>query len=1409
MIRIINIPSLLILSLILFITYNSFPQSKEINFEHLSVEDGLPTNSTWDITQDYLGFMWFITSNGIVKYDGYEFTIYQSDQNDPNSIYVSDGASLYEDKSHNLWIALVNGMSLYNREADNFTNYLNDPEAEETNTNVFYDIIEDNTGTLWVGTLNRLLKLVKHPEKLISDQNIIEKSYIHDPEDSTSIVSNCVYRLYEDRSGILWLATDKGLCKYNKETDDFTTYRVNRKDHYNYNRMYSILEDSKNNFWIGTIGGGLAKFDRKKCEFDFISFTNYRDYNPELPISKYTANNLQRSILEDYDGTLWITTTGAGLINFNPSTKKFSLVVHDPSNPHSLSSGGDLTYTLYRDHSNAYWVSSRQGGINKFSKEIQFKHVKNYQTDKNGLGNRPITYIYEDKEGIIWIGTSGGILNKFNSRTSEFTQFRIGLEDINLINSNYIRCIYEDKDGLLWIGTQLTGLYKFDKKTGKFTSIIPVYKDARGRINYITVTSIIEDISGRLWIGSEGLALCEINKINGEIYYHNKYNYESGMVDSISTKSIYDMYMDKEGILWFVSQFGSLNRYNPATGYGKKYKFDMLSGDYVFFSIYEDRQNRIWIGRNSGGLLRFDKKSESYKIYRTGDGLPDETVGAILEDDNGYLWMRTGTSICRFNPENETFKIVYRLYQGFQKFNCWRAWKSKLTCEMYFPGDDGFYVFHPDSIKDNLVPPKIVLTDFLISDERVHIGNDSPLKKHISLADEVVLEHWQNDFSIEFASLHYTNPASNQHKYKLTGYDDDWKTADANRLAKYTNMSPGEYVFRAIGSNSDGIWNEEGASLKIIILPPWWATTWAYFTYALLIIGLIYFVWRMQLRRVKIKHEYEMSKFEAEKMHEVDEMKNRFFANLSHEFRTPLTLIFGPTKDIIEKTKELKTKENAGIIKRNASKLYSLVNQLLDLSKLEAGKMKLETIEQNIIPLLKGYVLSFSSLAERKKIELKFNTVEEDLKAYIDKDKLEKIVNNLLSNAFKFTPEGGKIVVSVSKPTPMSPPGRGIKGVGHKGEVVEISVSDNGIGIAKERLDKIFNRFYQVDGSHTRESEGTGIGLSLTKELVELHKGKIEVESEYGRGTTFTVLLPLGKGHLEPEEIVEKELSEEVKVAAEEAELIPETERKKEKLEIDVLLATDKKLLLIVEDNPDVRSYIISHLEEEYRILEAANGEEGLREALEHFPELIISDVMMPKMDGFGLCNKLKTDERTSHIPVILLTAKATDKDKIVGYETGADDYIMKPFDSGVLKVRIKNLIDQRRKLREQFRKEGLIEIEDKEITSIDKKFLQNVLQTINKYLSDTSFGVEMLANEISMSRRNLDRKLVSLTGDPPSDLIRRVRLTQAAKLIAQKFGNISEIAMEVGFSNPAYFSKCFSEQFGLSPSEYKTDHSK
>jgi CheY-like chemotaxis protein/nitrogen-specific signal transduction histidine kinase len=540
----------------------------------------------------------------------------------------------------------------------------------------------------------------------------------------------------------------------------------------------------------------------------------------------------------------------------------------------------------------------------------------------------------------------------------------------------------------------------------------------------------------------------------------------------------------------------------------------------------------------------------------------------------------------------------------------------------------------------------------------------------------------------------------------------------------------------------------------------------------------------LELQKVTLRE-----KKEAEKLQEMDKIKTNFFTNISHEFRTPLTLILGPAKQIFENSNNNSIREEAEVIIKSAKKLNRLVDQLLDLSRVEAGQMRLRVVPQNLIQVIREMVYSFQPFAESKNISFQFNTSVEKLFLYIDRDKLEKIISNLLSNAFKFTPEGGKINLGVVK---------------NKG-YVNINIFDSGIGISKEKISKIFDRFYQVNVNHNREHEGTGIGLALSKELIELHKGKMQVESAEGKGSTFTISIPLGKKHYTVDEICEPVKGEGVLTDLM-LESIPVKETENEKIDVNMIFETEKPVLLLVEDNADVRCYIRNNLRKEYKILGAADGEDGLKKSIEYIPDLIISDIMMPKIDGFQLCEKLKTDERTSHIPVILLTAKATSRDKIAGYETGADDYIIKPFDIKELQMRIKNLIDQRKMLRKHFLQEGIFSLDNKNIRSVDRRFLEKAVEIINEHLSDLSFGVESFARELSIGRTTLYKKIIALIGEPPGDLIKRIRLGKASYLLNRKAGNISEIALEVGFNNPAYFSECFKKQFGVTPSKYQSN---
>ena len=516
----------------------------------------------------------------------------------------------------------------------------------------------------------------------------------------------------------------------------------------------------------------------------------------------------------------------------------------------------------------------------------------------------------------------------------------------------------------------------------------------------------------------------------------------------------------------------------------------------------------------------------------------------------------------------------------------------------------------------------------------------------------------------------------------------------------------------------------------------------------------------------------------------MQQVQNRFFTNISHEFRTPLTLILGPVKEIADRMDDEKTREELRIVLKNGKHLLRLVNQLLDLSRFDSGNMKLQASPHNIVPLFKGFVLSFATYAESKRITLECNSLEDEMIAYVDREKMEKVFSNILSNAFKFTPEGGRLEVTMMR----------------KEQHFTVSFRDSGIGIPREKLPRIFDRFYQVEGNDTAAHEGTGIGLDLTKKLIELHKGTIAVESEEGKGTTFTIGIPLGNGHLRPEEVHE-EVSGGRQMQQATIELTS-TERVV-KPDLNMVTEGQKPIVLLIEDNADLRNYIKRNVEGYYTILEAVDGEDGWKKSLEHMPDIIVSDVMMPKMDGFELCKRLKTDERTSHIPVIMLTAKSASKDKIKGFESGADQYLMKPFEAGELRARMQSLIEQRRRIREHFRRKGIFELDESNITPLDKKFLQKVGSLISQNISSTSFSVELLAEMAGVSRSVLHRKIVSLTGEAPVDLIKRIRLNRAAAMIENKTGNISEIALDLGFANPAYFSECFKKQFGIPPSQY------
>ena len=1392
-------------------------QPRNWEFEHITTDNGLSNNTVNCIFQDKKGFLWFGTNNGLNKYDGYEITNFFHDVMDSNSISDNLIYDLCEDDFGNLWIGTSNGLNLYDISGGKFYYYTKELyNSSSIPDNCINTLLIDKDKYLWIGTSDGLARLDPSELKDIHrNKNPNFKVYKHNITDPNSISSNRIKCLIEDRNGDIWISTFcDGINVFDKQQEQFRHFqqKINTGSPLT-KKIFSQLpntcisafyQDPNNDkiIWMGSID--------KVIKFDVVQEI-FSVFNPERDNSPGSFNSIHKS----RDGHFILGTDGYGLYMLDEKKERFYQIEKESAKPKGISS--NTIISIFEDNSGIIWIGTEGGGVSKLDlKAKNFTQHLNSSGNLNSIRSTDVRDICEDlSDGSLWIGTKGEGLINYKPKVLNYSTFQIDSiknpHGDNIVRTS-IASVYQIPKmyNYIWLGVFGKGLIKYDKNKNKFSllnllSPISEFIEKSGRdksslFSTLFINDIVSDKEQNLWIA----ARFGLYKYNPKLDTFTAFKYLQGDKNSISFDDHSCLLIDRKNKLWIGNNGGGIDIFNFESNQFIHYEnvpndSKTLSNNFIT-CLYQDKSGFVWIGTLKG-LNRFSEKQETFKTFYQNDGLPSNRIHGILEDKNKNLWISTDKGLSRFNYENLIFRN-FDMHDGLidGEFNLNACYKSK-NGELFFGGQNGFISFHPDSIKDNNKIPIIALTEFQLFNKKVNIEKDSPLKATISETEKIELNHDQNIFSFKFAALDYTSPQKNRYAYKMQGIDPEWVFTDAStRYASYTNLNPGEYTFRVKGSNNDGFWNEEGASIIIIIKPPWWQTWWAYIIYSSFIFFMFAISTRFYLNRQQLKHRLQLEHEHAEKLSKLDRIKSRFFTNISHEFRTPLTLIKGPAKQIINVSKNSRVIDKANLIYRNAEILNKLITQLLDLAKIEAGAMNLKTTFIGINRVVKNLILSFAPLAEKRNITLKLIPDEKELNLYLDLDKFEKIFSNLLSNAFKFTPNNGKIVVRIGK----------------KEKFVEIKISDTGIGIPQEKISKIFDRFYQVDGSHTREEKGTGIGLALTKELVELHRGKIEVESKEGKGTIFLVKLPLGIYHLKPEEIFDNKVKKD-KESADISEIILGSDSYEEKndpeLQNSIVVNDDnpsvdreKPLLLLVEDNKDVRKYAKGFLESRYNIEEASDGEEGLDKSVELIPDIIVSDVMMPKMDGFKLCEKLKTDERTSHIPVILLTAKAAREDKIEGLETGADDYVSKPFDDKELLVRIKNLIAQRKKLRQHFLKEGIFSLDNENIKSTDKKFLEKSIQIIYKNISNTLFGVEAFAEELAIGRTTLHKKIVSLVGESPSDLIKRIRLSKAAILLKKKSGNISEIALEVGFNNPAYFSECFKKQFSITPSQYQSN---
>lgn len=1232
------------------------------------------------------------------------------------------------------------------------------------------------------------------------------------------LAQNTIQGIVQDKYGFMWFGTLGGLCKYDGYS--FTVYKSNDKDSHSIinDRIHSVCKDTNQVIWI-------AFSDSK-----FVCRYNYEEDN----FTRFSSNQMNASLLQalkkgahtqqaQSKEYTWQVSSDNFLTQTSHKTGQTLVYRADPLYRWGLRD--EFVNDVYLDANQTLWVGTSNIGISKAdTKQKPFANFSKEHLNPNSLVDNIVKTICEDSEGNLWVGTRNKGITKMNRKTGKYTHFQQNaLDPTNSLVSNHIRKIYADHYGFIWIGTK-NGLNRYDPKTNRFS----LYKSyTKNAIPHNWVFDITEDHQGNLWIGTwRGIAKYDRKRDRFFAYEH---------AATLKSSYVRAIVADRQNNLWVATEGGGITRLKRVTTSALEEKLypthftsipanpNSLSNDRVITMI-EDEAGLLWIGTSSG-LNRFEPATGKFTRFTTKEGLADDLIMGLLCDGKGHVWISHKRGISRLNTR--TFAIRnYTKQDGLQdnEFSAGACFRSPKTGELFFGGINGFNAFFPKQIQSNPYPPILFFTNLKILNKTVPLGKAIDdrviLSKPLYLTDEITLEHADKNIDIEFAALHYANPQANRYAYMLEGFDKDWIYTDASkRTASYSNLEAGTYAFKVKASNSDGVWSAVPKKIAIVMLPPWWRTNWAYAFYGLCVVVLLYLFYRYIIAREQVRHQLQFERMQAERKYEQEQEKVNLFINVSHEFRTPLTLLLQPLHKLLALDTSPEIEKAAQTIHLHTQKLLGLVNQLLDFRKVDEGKAALKRVNEDIIGFTNNIVTLFGDLAAAKKLDLQFHASVATLDAWIDPDKYEKILTNVLSNAIKFTDAPGKITVSVAKIDPSaSKIDWGFAGKKESQESVEIRIRDTGIGLTSEQQQQLFGRFYHADDTKA----GTGLGLAYTKSLVELHGGQIYVESEYGKGTTFSIQLPLGSQSEPKRQEIEKELQTPTYAYATtrlewmKYEIIHTDPSVADELagEFSTSLEPGEEthslpLLLLVEDNKELRTQLKESLKSHYRIKEAANGLEGWEKTLKYFPDIIISDIMMPKMTGIELCGKLKEDIQTCHIPLILLTAKGLMDNKIEGFETGADEYISKPFHMPFLFVRIKSLLESRTRLKEKFASSTYL-LPAKEITTnnLDEAFLDRITKIALEHISDPQFTLEEFLEKIGMSYSNFFRKISALTGKNPSHFLRSVRLQYASELLLQRQYTIKEIGYMAGFNSPSYFNKTFRELFGMTPLEYLEHHS-
>lgn len=1341
----------------------SYCQDVNIFASPLNIKENIKRGNIIDAMEDSYGYLWFGNYAGLHRYDGYKTKSFTHNRQDSFSIGDNKVNRIVEDFNQDLWIGTQNGLYLFKRKKEKFIQI--NLGKGMVNKSYVYDILEDQNKRIWVASYHGVFCL---------QNNEVVKSF--DKNDFTE-ENNSTKRFFLDSDKNLWLISNANVFKFNEESKKFEIFEMinninamlpaaNRIDKL---ERYGFVYHEESNMLLAGDFNLTIGFDLSKKRFFLPKNT---------PIKSYPA------LYVDNTSEILFVSQNGGWTKYNLSNQTFEKV---KINTDGVSSEKSIFYgSIVKTKNHYIGIARLELSFIEFHKN---KFRRFLWDDKLKIKHSYFYNIYEVKRNHILINTEEGpkLVNLGDNSIRNVKPPNSNTKvNWNKIEIEFLLDFDEEK----FIAATSNGLYFLNKKKEQLTEFSPDFKDLNTNLKS-AATSMTFDSEGFLWLGTWSAGVYKID-LQQKSWKHYNYDVISRQFKRASTRSIY---LDKENNLWIGTR-GGLGKYLPnqdSIHFYTSNEDDLKSlSENTVFDMYESQKGYLWLGTYGGGIDLFDiEKGQVIKSYTTKDGLLDNNVMSIIPDKKNNLWLKTFDGFSRFDldtKEIESFDKKDGLLTSTQVV--YNAGLSPFTGEIFHKNREGLQLFHPDSIYPSNYEPRIVLTDFKLSNKSIPINKQGHelsedtflIDKAINYLDHISLKYDQNVIGFEYSAFNFSQTEKVEYAYKLEGFKDEWQNVGNNRSATFTNLDPGDYTFSVKGTNKDGVWSSKIKSIDLTILPPWYQTWWAKMLYFLALLIVAIAIFRYQKRRLELQAQLAFEKKEADRLLELDSLKTNLYTNITHEFRTPLTVILGLTDLIQEELPEIqenKLKAQLKDISRNGQGLLDLVNQMLDLSKLEAGRLNLKKHRSDIVKFLSYSTQAFESLADAKNISLQFKSDHKFFTMDYDQERLGQIINNLISNAIKFTPKDGLIKVDI---------GFDKSSVGK--EKMILNVSDTGIGINQIDQEKIFDRFYQIEGTTTRGGEGTGIGLAFVKELVLLMDGEISLQSEVNKGSRFIITLPITHTAIEREQIVEQ--SEEMET---------QTNFLSSKLDSNI----DREVVLLVEDNLDVRNYIRACLENDYQVMEAENGEIGIQKAKELIPDLIISDVMMPVKDGFDLCQTTKQDELTSHIPIIMLTAKADIESKLTGLEYGADDYLAKPFHKKELLVRIKNLIAIRKNLQARYSNpsQPLQKAPSKKL-KLEDAFVIKVREIIEENIEDSDFGPTELSKAIFLSKTQVHRKLKALSGKSTGQFIHQIRLHRAKKFLLETDYSITQIAFEVGYKELSYFSKLFSAEFQFSPSEIR-----